>query len=256
VTATLAWAAWTGVLVAVALPRTTSLTALRTAAPAVVGAALWAGITAGDPGAAEVVGLAWVAVVALVSFAPATGEAFVNGSAYGDERRMPLRIPAAVAAGPVALAWAAVVAPVVAGPLLLASRAWVAGAVVSAAGVPLAVLGARALHGLARRWLVFVPAGLVVHDPMALMDPVLFTRTRIARFGPAPAEPNALDLTRGALGLALQLELEEPTTLIPRPAATARGAPGTPVEVTRLLVTPTRPGAVLALAAERQIPVG
>lgn len=253
--ATLAWAAWAGLLVAVALPRTTSLTALRTAAPAVLGAALWAGLAGEDTGAAQVVGLAWAAVVVLVAFAPSTGQAFVNGSAYGDERRMPLRVPAAVAAGPVALAWAAVVGPVVAGPLLLASRSWVAGAVVSAAGVPLVVLGARALHGLARRWLVFVPAGLVVHDPMALMDPVLFPRTRIARFGPAPAVPDALDLTRGALGLALELELVEPTAVIPRPTPTDRGTPE-PVEVTRLLVTPTRPGAVLALAAERAIPVG
>jgi hypothetical protein len=192
----------------------------------------------------------------LAAFAPTTGEAFVNGSAYGDERRMPLRIPAAVAAGPVVLAWAAVVAPVVTGPLLLASEAWVAGAVVSAVGVPLAVLGARALHGLARRWLVFVPAGLVVHDPMALADPVLFTRTRIVRFGPAPADTDAMDLTRGALGLALELELVEPTTVVPRPWPSGRTAAPPPVEVTRLLVAPTRPGAVLALAAERAVRVG
>jgi hypothetical protein len=256
VAATLAWAAWTGVLVAVALPRTTSLTALRTAAPAVLGVALWAGVTGDDPGPAEVVGLAWAAVVVLAAFAPTTGEAFVNGSAYGDERRMPLRIPAAVAAGPVVLAWAAVVAPVVTGPLLLASEAWVAGVAVSAAGVPLAALGARALHGLARRWLVFVPAGLVVHDPMALADPVLFTRTRIARFGPAPADTDAMDLTRGALGLALELELVEPTTVVPRPWPSGRAAAPPPVAVTRLLVAPTRPGAVLSLAADRSIPVG
>jgi hypothetical protein len=254
VAATVAWASWAGLLVAVALPRTTSLTVLRTAVPAVLGGALWAGIAVEEPGGAQVLALGWAAVVVLAAFAPATGEAFVNGSAYGDERRMPLRIPAAVAAGPVVLAWAAVVAPMVAGPLLLASEAWAAGAVVSAAGVPLVVLGSRALHGLARRWLVFVPAGLVVHDPMALVDPVLFTRTRIARFGPAPAEPDALDLTRGALGLALELELVEPTTVLPRP--TVRGSAATPAEVTRLLVSPTRPGAVLALAAERAIPVG
>ena len=40
-------------------------------------------------------------------YAVQSGEAFVDGSSYGDERRMPLRPPVAVLAGPVPLAWAA-----------------------------------------------------------------------------------------------------------------------------------------------------
>ncbi len=47
--AVLAWATWMGVLVAVVLPTTVSLTALRVAAPAALGAANWAAL-AGDPG--------------------------------------------------------------------------------------------------------------------------------------------------------------------------------------------------------------
>jgi hypothetical protein len=249
----LAWLTWAGILVAVAVPRTTSLTALRTAAPVVLGTALWAGVVADAPGPAQVLGVAWAALVLVVSFGPTTGEAFVNGSSYGDEHRMPLRVPAPVAMGPVALAWAAVVGPLVAGPLLLATRSWVAGALVCLGGAPLVLVGVRALHGLARRWLVFVPAGLVVHDPLSLADPVLFTRTGIVRFGPAPAGSDALDLTRGALGLALELELARPATVVLRPLWRK---PAEPVGVTRLLVAPTRPGAVLALAAERSIAVG
>jgi hypothetical protein len=248
----LAWALWAGVLVAVLVPRTTSLTALRAAVPVVAGASAWA-TTQVEISAAEVVALGWSAVLVLVAFAPSTGQTFVNGSAYGDEQRMPLRPPAPLLAGPVVLAWAALAGPAVAGPLLLAARAWVAGGLVLAAGLPAAWVSARALHGLARRWLVFVPAGLVVHDPLSLADPVLLPRTLIQRIGPAPADTEAVELTRGALGLALELELTEPTTMVRRPVG--RAAAET-ISVTRVLVTPTRPGAVLRLADERRFAVG
>ena len=45
----LAWVTWAGVLVAVVLPTTVSLTALRIATPAALGVANWAAIT-GDAG--------------------------------------------------------------------------------------------------------------------------------------------------------------------------------------------------------------
>ena len=38
----------------------------------------------------------------------------------------------------------------------------------------------RALHQLTQRWLVFVPAGLVVHDHLSVGDPVLFTKMQEA----------------------------------------------------------------------------
>ena len=95
---------------------------------------------------------------------------------------------------------------------------WRAGVLV-VVGVPLAAVAIRALHGLSRRWVVFVPAGVVLHDLQALVDPVLFPRTSIRRLGPAPADGDgAVDLTQGSLGLALELELVEPTEIAP-PAA-------------------------------------
>ena len=110
----------------------------------------------------------------------------------------------------------------------------------------------RALHGLARRWVVFVPAGLVLHDPHALVEPVLFPRRSIRRLGPAPADAGAgrRDLTQGALGLALELELAEPVAISPR-----RADRTVQVEsVGRLLFTPTRPGALLGEAAGAPAP--
>ena len=111
-------------------------------------------------------------------FVPTTGDVLLNGSSYGHERRLPLRVPGPVLLGPLVLAWAAIVAPLVAGPLLLAARAWIAGAAVLVLGLPLAAVGVRSLHGLARRWLVLVPAGLVLHDHQALVEPVLFPAAR------------------------------------------------------------------------------
>jgi hypothetical protein len=250
--AVLAWAAWAAVLVAVLIPRTVSLTALRVAAPAGLGAANWAAV-AGDRGSADLVAVTWAAITLVAAFAPTTGDCFVNGSAYGDERRMPLRVPGTLLLGPLPLAWVAAVAAPIGAPLLLAARQWVAAGVLAAVGLPAAIVAIRALHGLSRRWIVFVPAGVVLHDLHALVDPVLFPRARIRRLGPAPAGGDgAMDLTMRSLGLALELELADPLELAPR-------RPDRHVEleqVDRVLFTPTRPGAVVQEAARRRITIG
>src|SRR5205085_10800148 len=125
---------------------------------------------------------------------------FVGGSSYGPERRFSLRTPVPLLLGPVELAWLAVVVPAVAGPLLLAARQWVAGALLLAVGAVAARWSVRSLHLLARRWLVFVPAGLVVHDPMVLTDAVLFPKRMVSSIGPALADTadGALDVSWGA----------------------------------------------------------
>lgn len=250
--AVLAWGTWAKVLVAVLIPRTVTLTALRISAPLGLAVAIWAAL-AGPRDAVDVVAVAWAAITAVVAFAPTTGDSFVNGSSYGDERRMPLRVPGALLLGPLPVAWAAAVVAPVGAPLLLAARQWVAGAALAVVGVPIAAVAIRALHGLARRWVVFVPAGLVLHDLNAMVDPVLFPRSSIRRLGPAPADGDgAVDLTQRALGLALELELVEATEIAPR--RTDGRVEVEPVQ--RLLFTPTRPGALLAEAARRRIPVG
>jgi len=124
----------------------------------------------------------------------------------------------------------------------------VPGAVALAAGLPLAWWGARVLHGLSRRWLVFVPNGVVVHDPLTLADPVLLRRGTVRSLGPAPAGTDAHDLTGGASGLALEVRLTGPLSLLP---VTARRRPTELVDVTAVLVTPGRPGRVLAEARRR-----
>jgi hypothetical protein len=244
------WLGWAAVLVATLVPTTVSLTALRVAAPAAVVAAM-AAVVADGGSAATVVGLVGALVTALVAFWPGTGEAFVAGSSYGDERRMPLRVPGPLLAGPLVLVWAAAAAGVAAGPLLLAARQWIAGAAVLAVGLPVAVVAIRSLHTLARRWLVFVPNGVVVHDPLALAEPVLLRRADVRSFGPAPADTAALDLTRGALGLALEVTLAPPASVVL--AGGGRRGVSEATTAAALLVAPTRPGAVMAEARRRRL---
>jgi hypothetical protein len=242
------WTAWGAVVLALLVPRPLGLTALRVVAPAGLVAVVAAAV-AGHPSA---VGVTAAAVAAIAAMAAEVATDFAKGAAYGDETRHPLRAPGPLLLGPLPLAWALTVAGATAGPLLLAARSWVSGALATVVGLPLAWFLARSIHTLSRRWVVFVPAGLVIHDPMTLRDPVLFTRQTVEVLRPAPADSDSLDLTERAPGLALELVLREkvPMTLM-RPGHRF-GEEGASA---RLLFTPARPGAVLADAVRRRIPV-
>jgi hypothetical protein len=252
----LLWTVWTVAFGASLVPRTVTLTAIRTLMPAALPAAVWAATLGAPPGAdvgpsLAAVGGALLAFAAVLS--PLTGDAFVNGSSYGPERRFALRVPGALLLGPVGLAWAAVAGPAVAGPLLLAARQWLPGVLVVVVAVPVGRVALRALHGLARRWVVFVPAGLVLHDHYALVEPVLAPRRSVASLGPAPLGDDALDVTAGAPGLALCLELRDPISIGVKERG---GRASAELTATRVLFTPTRPGALLQEAGRRRLPVG
>ena len=242
------WAGWAVGVAAVVVPHPIGLTALRLLAPAAVAAALAAAVD-GEPSALAV---GWALVAAAWAFTPAVGAVWVNGPSYPNERRYLLRVPGPLLLGPLAVAWALVVAGIAAGPLLLAAERWVAGGAALAVGVPVAWVLARSMHNLTRRWAVFVPAGMVLHDPLTLVDPILFERKLVARVRPAPADSTALDLTQRAPGLALEVELraEAPFTLL-----TPGKREGRSVTTDRFLFTPTRPGALLDEARRRRLPV-
>jgi hypothetical protein len=238
------WSGWVAVLVATLVPSTVSLTVVRIGAPAGCLAVVTAAVASDDSAAGWRVAAVTGALVTLgVVLFPSTGEVFVDGSSYGAERRFPLRIPAPLLLGPLELAWLAVVAGLAAGPLLLAAKQWVVGVPAVIAGAAAVWWGVRVLHNLARRWIVLVPGGVVLHDPLALTDPVLLRRGNLLEIVPAPADSDAVDLTRGALGLALEARLAEPVPLTIR--AARPGGPVETVEADRLLFTPTRPGALL-----------
>jgi hypothetical protein len=218
---------------------------------------LLAGVVAAvseSPDAIGWLGIANAAVVAVVAMSADVGRAFINGSSYGDEHRMALRVPTPLLIGPIEAVWVCTAVPIpVAIPLLVRGE-WVGGAVLAVVGAVLAIAGFKALSRLTRRWIVLVPAGMTIVDEMALTEPVLLPRSSIVRFGPAPADTDALDLTVGAAGLILQVDLSEPVELIPVPSR--RGAAAEPTEATSVLVAPSRPGDLLHLAEQRRIAVG
>jgi hypothetical protein len=242
-----AWGVWGGVLCASLVLHPVALTLLRVVAPLAVGVAGWAALQPGVD-AAGPFGVAFGLVAFVLAFLPETGAAFVNGPAYPNERRFPLRVPGPLLFGPLLLAWAATALTPIAAALLLASRAWAAGAVAAVGAAAAAFVLGRAMHGLSRRWVVFVPAGLVLHDPMSMVDPVLFPKLQILDVEVATAGTDALDLTQRAPGIALELSLrEEASLLLTKPGARV----GPTVVATRVLFTPTRPGQVLAEVRHR-----
>ncbi len=247
----LAWAVWAAVLVALLVPRASSLTVVRLGAPAALVAAGWAAGPGSpdDDVARAVLAVAAAALALAATVAPSFADAFVDGSSYGSERRFALRTPLPLLLLATAT-WVAVAAAAVAGPLLLAAEQWVAGALLTLVGAAVVWYGARSLHGLARRWLVLVPSGVVVHDPVGRPDSVMAPRPLIVRLGPAPAGSDALDLTLGAAGLALELETSEELPVTVREGRTL----GTQT-ATRVLVAVARPAAVLAEAEARRLPV-
>lgn len=235
-----AWAIW-GIMVAASLvPTTVSLTAVRMITPsAIVAAAVAWG--AGASTAAGIVALATACVAALLAFSGEVGEAFAQGSAYGHERRLPLRPP-----GPyvliLPLAWAPLCAAVIIGPLALAARNWAVGIPVIVVAIPLAVALGRRFHRLSRRWIVLVPAGIVIHDYLVLGETCMVAKNDAVSVGLAPAGTEAANLTGNALGPALELRLREHTTVVL--AAPPRGLTSA-IHAKSVLLSPTRPGRAL-----------
>jgi hypothetical protein len=247
------WLGWAAVLVGLLVPHPLGLTALRLAAPAALAAALAAVLTGEADGLDTALALTSTTVATSLALLPETGTWMVNGAAYGNERRYLLRPPRALLAGPIPLAWAGLVLALAAGPLLLAAGQVATGAVALAAGLPLALVLGRALHALTQRWAVLVPAGLVLKDHLAVVDPVLLRRVDIDVLRRAPAGTDALDLTAGAPGLSLEARLSEAIPLVRVVLGTRRSEPG---RSAAMRFTPTRPGTVLADARARRIRVG
>ena len=246
----LAWGAWALGLIALAVAHPLSCTALRIVAPAAALTTTWAALVADAPAAVTVVAITTAGASALLALGATFGERCVNGPAYPNERRFLLRPPGPLLLGPLQLAWALVAGGVIVGPLLLGAGAVLPGVITLVAGVALAVLLSRSLHSLSRRFVVFVPAGFVLHDLAALGEPVLFPKQGIEAFRPAPADSDSLDLTMQAPGLALEVILREKIEISrvdPRRRTTQPGA------TARFLFAPTRPGRVLAEASARHL---
>jgi hypothetical protein len=248
--ATLLWAAWFLGLVALLAPRPASFTILRIVAPATLALALASAWSA--PAATAALAIISAAFALLTALSAPVAHACAAGSAYGSEQRFPLRVPIALLAGPLPLSVGFVVAAVACGPLLLANGDVIAGVGALLVGAPVALLLVRSLSALDRRWIVLVPAGLVVVDPLTFPDPVLLPREYIASVRRSPIERVASDPTEIRVGGPgpVVITCREIGTFLRR---SGRGRAS--VDADRLRVSPLRPDAVLRAAGAHRIPV-
>jgi len=247
------WTGWGVGAIALAVTGLVTLTTVRAVVPiaiVVAGVAAVAGAPAGS-----VLALAVPAAVAAVLVAAAdTGHVYMQASAYGDERRFGLRPPLGYLV-PTVTSWILWTAALLASPLLWAAGSWVLAAISTVLLTAGSLVLPRRWHQLSRRWLVTVPAGLVVHDPVVLADTLMMPTRQITAVGlvgdARPAE--GYDLTGPTPGVTVGIALAEMTTVVlaPRPA-TPRG---TAIHLSVLLVAPSRPGAVLREVARRGLPV-
>lgn len=208
-------------------------------------------VAAGEP-----VAIAFAALAALSTALVLSAEfahLSVQASAYGDEERLVLRTPVGFAsAGLVVwMLWAAalLIAVIAAG-----DARWVLAGSVGALAVLITIGALPRWHIAARRWLVLVPAGVVVHDPLVLAETVMLRRSDIARIGLAPATTTALDLTGPSTGHALEIDTIAAIPVLV--ATTRRRETVRPTEASSILVAPLRPGRALQRARERRLPVG
>lgn len=243
---------WVAGVAAMAVPAVTTLTATRLVVPVSIGVALvtWLG-GAATVDAVTFLGAAVVSTV--VALSSGLGRAFVQASAYGNEDRHLLRAPLAYAAVAVA-AWVVwLLIGLVAG-LTTARANWLPATVLWVVVAAGAVVGFPRWHRLSTRWLVLVPAGVVVHDHLVLAETLMLRRQEIAAIGLAPADTDAADLTGPAPGHAVEIRTTEPVTAIV--SATTGKPAGTAIHLTGCLVAPSRPGKALVAAQSRRLPVG
>ncbi|MDP9464532.1 MAG: hypothetical protein M3P52_07910 [Actinomycetota bacterium] len=236
-----AWLVWGVGVVALVVPSALGLTVMRM----VSALACAASVVSWASGAPPAIGGGFVActlVCGLLVGGADFGQRCVQASAYGDEQRFLLRPPAAFLL-PIAVAGLIWAAAVLAAPLLLASGRWIIGGVVALLGALLTWLLLPRFNALSHRWLVFVPAGVVVHDATLLGETLMVPRRDVVAIELALASTEAADLTGPAAGHAVEISMRAMVTALLAPTkATPKGSA---LHVQSFIVAPTRPGAVL-----------
>jgi hypothetical protein len=245
------WTIWAVVALGLAIASVRSLTIVRIGVPLALVATIGVAVAGADAMDTVLLGLP-AAIAALAVMAADFGRQFVQASAYGDEERFPLRAPVAAGAAAV-VAWLLWAPALVTGPLLLASRQWVAGVLLTSVAVAGAVFLGPRWHRLSRRWFVLVPAGIVLHDPVVLADTLPLRTAQVAHVALAPADTQAADLTGPASGYAVEVTTTESITAVF--AFTPKEPDGRAIHLRAFLVAPSRPGAVLTAAMRRGLPV-
>lgn len=238
------WTLWAGALLSILVPSSSSLTALRLVVPAHCATTVLVVIASGEVSWATVAAAALGVVATVAATSGDIGRHWVQMSAYGDERRFLLACPPVMIVAQVltwtvwfALAAGAVTSLTADEPSVLMIAIGIAAALLTVTGL---VVLPRRFHRFSRRWLVWVPAGLVVHDHVVLAETAMLSRRAVAAVDlwyPG-SEPEPLDVTGGPQRPGIVVSLHDAETMILAPNKEHPG--GRALHVRSFLVRPTR----------------
>lgn len=257
---TILWLVWAGLLLCVFVPASSALTTLRLLAPSHTAVIL---IVAAHTFVQNTDVVIWptmiafaLSVVATISaLSGDTGRYYIQVSAYGDEHRFLLACPVQMIAVQV-LTWSAwftlgtVSVVALTGDSSSPGRLIIGGVCVVLTVLGLVILPRR-FHRFSRRWLVWVPAGIVVHDDVILAETAMVSRRsiRAVQLWQPGDEPEPLNLTGDRLQSGIVIALRELETIILSASTDHPG--GHALHVQSFLVRPTRLQPALAEITDR-----
>lgn len=224
------WVSWTAVAIALLVPSPISATIVHVVTP-------WAVLCAAidvDP-----VALFGSLVAMITVRSSVLVDRMVQGGAYGREVRHALRTPWPQVA-PAVVAWATWSGALIGGTLALARGQWWIGVPVTAVGLVLSRTVPRRLHQLFRRWLVVVPAGLVIHDHLVLAETIMAPRARVKSVRVTDTSGDNADFTGGVPGSRLAIELTQPDKVVLSPMTAKLLGVNEVLHVTTYEVAPRR----------------
>ncbi len=198
------WSLWTLTMIALLVPSPVSLTTMRCISPVAVVASI---------AAASPVAVFGAVVACVVAFSALFADVMVQGGAYGEELRFALRTPVPQMA-PTVVAWAILTGCTIGGSLLLTARIFAAGVPLTLVGIVLCTRVPRLLHRHSRRWLVAVPAGIVVHDHIVLAETFMSPRSKVASIELVREAGETADFTGGVAGDRLAIYLREADKIV------------------------------------------
>ena len=246
---TAAWVVWAMGVVGVVWLSPISLTATRVVAPLALIAQIVAVVARPDLGSAAVlwplVGVALAVAATFAVFLPDYAATQVQAAAYGAEQRLPLRVPVPQLA-PIVLAWTVTAGLVVVSLFLFAAETWVAAIICGVLTSALLWLLLPRLHRFSRRWLVVVPAGVVVHDHVLLAETFMVKRHSVTEVKVVETPGEALDLSGVARGALIAVTLREAENLALSPYLSRMLGTLDAVHVRGYAIAPTLTGQALA----------
>lgn len=202
-----AWLAWTAVASALLVPSPVSLTVIRCAVPLMLVASIASG---------SLLSISACLVAIFSASQPIFCDKNAQGGAYGDEVRFTLRTPVSYML-PAGVAWAIFFGSCSAGLILVAARQYFIGIPLVVFSAALSRTAPRRLHRLARRWLVVVPAGIVVHDNLVLAETVMVRKNHVAAISKINSAGETADFTGGVTGPRIAITITEAEKVVLSP---------------------------------------